>query len=244
MLAGVALMTVAGGCGGAGGERATVEVFAAASLADVFEALQPAWEDAHPDRQVVYHLAGTSTLVFQIAQGSPADVIAGADEESLVRLVEDGRLARPPTVFARNSLQIAVAAGNPEGIAELADLGREGLTVALGDERVPIGRYTASALARAGVNVPGPSREPSARAVLTKVSLGEADAGVVYATDVAAGGPTVEGVPIDPDHNVVAHYLAAPVAGSDEREAAAEFVDFLTSPPARQVLARYGFQEP
>lgn len=240
----LALPVATAGCGNGDSDRTEIEVFAAASLTDVFEPLGAAYEELHPEATLAFNFAASPTLVFQIAEGSPADVIATADERSLGPLDDGGRLARPPSVFALNSLQIVVETGNPQGVTGLADLGRPGLVVALGDERVPVGRYTATALSLAGVTVPSPSREPSVRAVLTKVALGEADAGVVYTTDVAAAGPRVDGVVIPDRHNVVARYTAAPVAGSDEPDAAVAFVDFLRSPQAGEILTSFGFEVP
>src|SRR5262249_4386992 len=156
--------------------------------------------------KVTFNFAGSPTLVRQILDGAPADVFASADLENMQRLSEERAIAGEPQTFARNLLQIVVAKGNPKRIAGLADLTRPGLVVVLGGETGRAGRYALAALKRAGVPRPAGSRELDVKAVVSKVQLGEADAGVVYATDVHAAGDAVEGVVVPEAHNVVAQY--------------------------------------
>ena len=240
---------VATGCGGQGeaGGTTRLVVFAAASLTEAFEALASDFEAAHPGVVVDLHLAGTPTLVFQLREGGragsvAADVVATADDASMRELVEAGMVARP-VVFARNRLAIAVPPGNPAAVGGVTDLGRPGLRVALADPAVPAGRYTAEVLARAGVEVHRPSREPSVKAVATRVELGEADAGVVYVTDVRAARGRLDAVPI-PGDDVVARYPIAVTATTEQPEAAEAFVAFVRSAPGQEVLAGAGFMAP
>ncbi len=240
---------VATGCGGQGeaGGTTRLAVFAAASLTEAFEALASDFEAAHPGIVVDLHLAGTPTLVFQLREGAragsvAADVVATADDASMRDLVEAG-MVDPPVVFARNRLVIAVPPGNPAGVGGVTDLGRPGLRVALADPAVPAGRYTEEVLARAGVEVHRPSREPSVKAVATRIELGEADAGVVYVTDVRAARGRLETVAI-PDDGVVARYPIAVTAGTEQPEAAEAFVAFVRSAPGQEVLAGAGFLAP
>lgn len=248
VLAAVAL--VASGCGGGGaqGGATTLAVFAAASLTEAFEVLASEFEAAHPGTGVDLHLAGTPTLVLQLGEGArarslPADVVATADQVSMQQLVEAG-LVGPPAVFALNRLVIAVPAGNPGGVESVADLARRELRVALADPAVPVGRYTAEVLSRAGVDVHGASHEPSVKAVATRVELGEADAGVVYVTDVGAAPARLEAVEIPAEDNVVARYPIAVVAGTDRPAEAEAFVAFVRSPRGQAVLAGAGFLAP
>ena len=255
-----AVALVAAGCGGEGeatpaGPSAsaapgastgpprpgTVTVFAAASLTGAFEALAPGFEAANPGVKVRYSFAGSSSLATQVQQGAPADVFASADEANMEKVVDSGDVGGGPEVFANNRLQVVVAAGNPEGIRGLADLARPGLAVALCAPAVPAGRYAAEAFAKAGVAPPPASQELDVKAVVTKVSLGEADAGVVYTTDVRAGGDEVAGVDIPESQNVTARYPIATLDDAANPEAAAAFVDFVLSPEGQAVLAAFGF---
>lgn len=223
-------------------------MFAAASLTEAFEVLASDFEAAHPGIDVDLHLAGTPTLVLQLQEGAtagslPADVVATADDASMQELVEAGMVA-PPVVFARNRLALAVPPGNPAGVEDVADLGRPGLRVALADPAVPAGRYTAEVLARVGVQVLRPSREPSVKAVATRIELGEADAGVVYVTDVRVARGRLDAVQIVAEDEVVVRYPIAAMVGTEQREAAEAFVAFVRSAPGREVLADAGFLAP
>jgi molybdate transport system substrate-binding protein len=219
----------------------TVRVFAAASLTETFRALAQEFEAAHPKAHVELNFAGTPTLVGQILQGAPADVLAAADEVNMQRVADAHRLAAAPVVFARNRLSIVVTAGNPARIERLSDLTRSGLVVALCAADVPAGRYAAEAFARAGVPVPESSREVDVKAVLMKVALGEADAGVVYVTDVRAGGARVAGIAIPEAENVVARYPIGVVEGGDNRAGGEAFVAFVLSEAGQRILASFGF---
>lgn len=222
----------------------TINVFAAASLSESFGAIGAAFERARPEWAMRFNFAGSSTLVRQILDKAPADVFAAADTETMQQLVTAGELAGTARPFAGNSLTIAVPSGNPGHIAALADLARKDVTLVLAAPGVPAGKYAAEIFAKAGLAVPSASEEPDVKAVLNKVALGEADAGIVYVTDVRAAADRVEQVPIPPALNVAAVYLIAALRHAADPAAAAAFVDFVLSADGRQILARFGFTAP
>jgi len=226
------------------GDATKLHVFAAASLTEAFKAVGAEFTRAHPGVDVEFNFAGSPTLVQQIQQGAPADVFASADEPNMEKLVGGGQVTVAPRVFARNRLAIIVAPGNPKQVTGLKDLTRSGLVVLLCGPTVPAGRYAREAFAKAGVTPPETSQELDVKAVVTKVTLGEADAGVVYTTDVRAAGEKAAGVAIPPDLNVEARYPIAVVKEANAPTEAGWFVDFVLSPAGRQVLERFGFTGP
>jgi molybdate transport system substrate-binding protein len=221
-----------------------VTVFAAASLTDVFEEITRAFEAAHPGVSVTFNFAGSQQLATQIAEGGPADVFASANQTQMDAVRDAGSITGEPVVFARNRLEIAVEPGNPQTIAGLDDLSRPGLKVVLAAENVPAGQYAREALDRAGVTVTPVSLETDVRAVLGKVALGEADAGVVYTSDIASAGDQVEGVEIPDQANIIATYPAAVVADAPNPAGARAFVDHITSDEGRAILRQFGFAAP
>jgi molybdate transport system substrate-binding protein len=225
----------------AGRFSGTVRVFAAASLTGAFQVVAGAFEKAHPGVRVEVNFAGSQTLVQQIQQGAPADVFASADEVNMQKLVAGGEVAGAWQLFARNALQILVAAGNPKHIVGLAGLTEPGLSIALCGPTVPCGRYAGEAFSKAGVAVPAASQELDVKAVVTKVALGEADAGIVYVTDVRAAGSNVEGVDIPEAFNVEARYPIAVLKSAPNPAAAGAFVDFVLSQEGQRALAGFGF---
>jgi molybdate transport system substrate-binding protein len=225
-------------------EPTRLDVFAAASLTASFRAMGAAFEAAHPNVKIAFNFGGSSTLVQQIREGAPADVFASADEATMQKIVEANAVSETPRIFARNSLQIAVAKGNPHRITGLSDLGKPGLVVVLCGDTVPCGRYGLEAFAKAGAKAPPGSREPDVKAVLNKVALGEADAGIVYVTDVRAARDTVEGVDIPVAHNVVGRYPIAALRDAAHADAGRAFIAFVLSDPGTMILGEYGFQRP
>jgi molybdate transport system substrate-binding protein len=246
LLAVIALFTVlalaASSCGTASDTTAdqprALSVFAASSLTDAFTRLGDDFTAAHPDVKVDFNFAGSNDLVTQVQQGAPADVLATADTTSMDKA---GDLAGQSTTFAANKLIIAVAPGNPEHITGLADLARKDLKVVLAAPEVPAGKYAEEALAKAGVTVEPVSLEVSVKGVVTKVSLGEADAGIVYVTDVGAAKGKLEGVAIPDDQNAIATYPIATLNDGKHPDDAKAFIDLVLSAGGQKVLADYGF---
>lgn len=251
-LAAVAVLGFAG-CGGVGttssnGTPDTVNgdltVLAAASLTAAYNQIGQDFMKAHPDARVTFSFGGSPTLVTQILQGAPADVFASADQPNMQKLVDGGLADGKPAVFTQNKLQIVVQAGNPKKIAGLADLANPSLVVDLCAPAVPCGSYATQAFARASVKVTPKSQEQDVKSVVTKVSLGEADAGIVYTTDVKAGGASVAGVDIPADQNVIAAYPIVRVKGTRNPRTANAFIDWVVGAMGQNVLAQYGFTRP
>lgn len=235
--AAVALVALAG-CGppSDGPERATV--LAASSLRPVFERAA-----AELGAQATFSFAGSSRLVAQVQDGTPADVVATADQESMASLQRAGLLARPPVPLAASRLAIAVEPGNPAAVRSLTDLSRPGLVVVLAAPAVPLGRYTAEALRRARVTVRPVSLEDDAAAAAARVERGEADAAVVYVNQVQ-GRPGLEAVAIPDPHNVRATYPIALLQASPHPAAGRRFVELIRSAAGRRLLAEAGFDTP
>jgi molybdate transport system substrate-binding protein len=218
-----------------------ISVFAAASLTASFNALGTSFHQANPGVGVTFNFAGTPTLVTQIEQGAPADVFASADTTNMDKLTADGFTSGSSKVFARNQLEIVVAPGNPKGIARLADLAKAGVIYISEGPTVPAGKYSLQALATAGVKVTPKSLETSVTAVISKIELGEADAGIVYTTDIKGAGSKVQGVQIPAADNVIATYPIVAVKGTKSSAAASAFIDYVVSATGQSKLATYGF---
>lgn len=222
------------------GSDDAVAVFAAASLTEAVGDLAADFEAEHDLAEVELNFLSSADLATQIIEGAPADVFLSADEPSMARLVDEG-LAADPRVFALNRLIIATAAGNPHGITGLDDLADDALVISVCGEPCPAGLYAAKAFDLAGVMVEPDSFEPDVRTVVTRVGTGEADAGIVYVTDLGTARD-VEGVSIPAEHNVVAEYPIALVGEGSER--ARDFVAFILSEAAAPTLLEYGFEVP
>jgi molybdate transport system substrate-binding protein len=227
-----------------------LRVFAAASLTESFTALAAAFEAEHDGLRVRVHTAGTPRLVLQLREGARADVFASADEASMAALLEHSRTAQAngastalPQIFAHNELALLVAAGNPLGITQLADLSRRELRFALAGPQVPAGRYARAALALAGVEAISRSDEASVRGVLNKVLLGELDAGVVYTTDLRHPDTSheLELVPIPAAYQPKIRYPIRALPQAEQPELAAAFVRFVLSDSGQSILRAHGF---
>jgi molybdate transport system substrate-binding protein len=218
-------------------------VFAAASLTDAFDGLSEAFVDANPDVEVVFNHAGSQTLASQIIEGAPTDVFASADTRQMDAVADEGDLAGEPEIFTSNVLEIAVEPGNPISIAGLADLADPDLVLVLPAEEVPAGRYAREALDAAGIEVTPSSLEQDVRAALSKVELGEADASIVYASDIVASDGA-EGVVIPAEQNVAASYPIAMLADAPNATAGEAFVAFVLSDAGQEILTAYGFVTP
>lgn len=263
------LVAVLAGCGMGQGEAATrptaestssgptgtLIVFAAASLADAFGEIGDRFEAAHPGVEVVFNFAGSQQLAQQLYQGAPADVFASANQEQMDVAIESGRVsAGTSQVFAGNRLVVVYPKENPAGLTELKDLATPGLRLILAAAEVPAGKYALEVLSKAEKdpalgasfreqvlnNVV--SYEENVRAVLSKVVLGEADAGIVYVSDAAQeDAETIGQIEIPEALNVVALYPIAPVNDSGNAELAQTFIEFVLSPEGQAILERYGF---
>lgn len=225
--------------------RGSITVSAAASLTDAFRALAREFRKTHPTVRVTFNFGSSSALVSQIQAGAPADVFAAADTSSVDKLAASGQVNKAPRIFARNSLQIAVKPSNPLKITSLADLSKARV-VALCAKTVPCGVYVTSALQRAAVVLPESSisRGVDAKATIGAVVNGDADAAVVYTTDVLAAGRSVTQVTIPKIHNVTAMYSIAAFRGSKNARAAQAFIDFVTSAAGQSTILRFGFLRP
>jgi molybdate transport system substrate-binding protein len=216
-------------------------VFAAASLTATFTQLGEQFEAANPGSAVRFSFDGSPTLVTQILQGAPADVFAAADAATMDQLAD---AAVDPRDFATNRLQIAVPRDNPANITSLADLAQPGLKLVLCAPQVPCGAATQRVAEAAGVALSPVSLEPSVTDVLGKVRTGEADAGVVYRTDVQGGGDAVWGIEFPEAAAVVNTYPIAVLRDSDNPELAQTFVDFVLGEAGQSALAQAGFTTP
>ena len=221
-----------------------ITVFAAASLTAGFTKVGEAFMIKNPDAKVTFNFAASSDLVTQIANGAPADIFASADVSNMTKLTDAGNNGSTPIVFATNLAEIIVGPGNPKGITGVADLAKPDLTVVLCAPAVPCGKYAAKIFENAGVAITPKSLEQNVKAVVTKVTLGEADAGIVYVTDVTAAGAKAQGIEIPANVNVIAKYPIAITKGAKNSAGAQAFIDFVTSEAGQKILASFGFRAP
>jgi molybdate transport system substrate-binding protein len=237
-------------CGGAAVEPAasptpgvsgSLTVLAAASLTQSFTKIGDQVHAKYPGVDVKFSFAGSPTLVTQIQQGAPADVFASADQANMQKVVAGGFALTAPVVFAHNKLVIAVQAGNPKHIASVSDLTNPGIKVDVCAPGVPCGTYATAVFGKAGIKVTPVSQEQDVKSVLTKVGLGEADAGIVYVTDVKSGGTQVEGVAIPDNLNATAEYPVVELKTTQSEPAAKAFVDYVVGAQGQKVLADFGF---
>jgi molybdate transport system substrate-binding protein len=229
-------------------------VFAAASLTDAFRDIGQAFEALHPGVQVILNFAGSQRLALQIEQGARADIFAAADQRNMDKLIAAGLIdSEAPVTFARNQLVVILPAENPGGIETLRDLARPGLKLLLAGEQVPVGAYARQVLENlSGDAAFGPgfkdavlqnliSNEENVKQVVAKIQLGEADAGIVYRSDVTpslAGKLRTIGIP--DRHNVEAAYPVAIVDTASDVALARQFVQFVLGPDSRRILQRWG----
>jgi molybdate transport system substrate-binding protein len=225
----------------------SANIFAAASLTGAFNKIKGDFIALNPKVNLTMNYNGSGSLVTQIQNGAPAEVFASADGDNMNKLSGTGKIDFPQN-FADNLLEIVVQQNNPKHIATLADLARPDVSVVLGDPAsVPVGKYAKQALAAAGVTVVPKSLELNVTAVTQKIALQEADAGIVYVTDVkasVAAGQFVDGVPIPPAQNIVAVYPIGVLKSSPNQAVAQAFVAYVKSPAGQATLASFGFLPP
>ncbi len=236
--------------------RQYLTIYAATSLTDVFEALEVAYLENHPETEILLNFASSSTLAAQINAGAPADIFASANETQMSLVVDAERINQDDVhIFAHNQLVLILPADNPAEIESMADLANESILLVLAAEGTPIRAYTDAMLVsyneeygqdfseRVLRNLV--SEESNVRQVTTRIALGEADAGIVYQTDAMGDlGQQLITLPISAEHNQLASYLIAMLSDSSNASAAAGFIDFLLSEAARDILIEYGFCSP
>jgi molybdate transport system substrate-binding protein len=222
----------------------SLRVLAASSLTEAFAVEAQDFQAANGGVKVEFAFDASSNLARQVDNGGPGDALATADEQTMGAVVKAGHAATPPVVIARNELEIVVKAGNPQHVNGLADLARPDVKFALCAPQVPCGRLGAAALHKSGVDAKPVSLEEDVKAVVTKVALGEVDAGVVYSTDVRAAGPQLEGVPVAhaEDGDLLAVYPVTVLTGSKHAAEARAWVEYLLSPAGQRVLRDHGFR--
>lgn len=242
MTAVIALLLLAGcGAGSQPAVREEIVVSAAASLAGAFAEMAEEFEGRNPDVDVVLNTGGTSALREQILAGVGADVFASADPANMEAVASAGEVIGDPRLLAVNSLEIAVPPGNPAGVSSLADFSRREPFFGLCAAEVPCGSFAREALDRAGVDPAIDTEEPDVRALLTKLEVGELDAGIVYVTDVIASA-MVDGIAIPEEFNVDAESFIAVLEVSRRPGLAEDFVEFTLSAAGQAILDDFGFR--
>ena len=236
--------------------RQNLTIFAATSLTDVFESLRDAFVDANPEVEILLNFSSSSTLAAQLIQGAPADIFASANDIQMDLVIESGLIAQEAVdIFAHNQLVLITPAANPANIESVQDLSKEAVLLVLAAQGTPIRAYTDAMIAshseaygedffeRVMKNLV--SEESNVRQVVTRIALGEADAGIVYQSDaigdVAAQLRTIE---IDPEHNQLASYPIAALSISADLPLTESFIDFILSEEAQPIFAEYGFCSP
>lgn len=230
--------------GGGSGAKTTLTVFAAASLKDTFTEIGQQFEAENDGVSVVFNFAGSSDLVAQIQQGAPADVFASADTANMDKATGDDLVEGEPVDFATNTLEIATPPDNPAKVNGLDDLGKSGIKVVLCAAEVPCGAAAQKVEDASGVDILPVSEEQSVTDVLNKVTSGEADAGLVYVTDVKTAGDTVLGVTFPESSNAVNSYPIAALADSKNTDAAQAFAAYVAGAKGQAVLSAAGFAKP
>lgn len=219
----------------------TVTVFAAASLQESFTTLGKEFEKEHPGTKVTFSFGGSDSLAASITGGAPADVFASASPKTMKIVTDAGDASGTPATFVRNQLEIATLPGNPDKISSLEDLTKSGLKVVLCDKEVPCGAAAQTALEASGLKLTPVSYEQDVKAALTKVELKEADAAVVYKTDVKAAGGKVAGVDFP---EAVNDYPIALLKTAQNADAAKAFIELVKSTEGQKVLTEAGFLNP
>ena len=230
--------------GSAGKPSGTLVVFAATSLTDAFDKIGAQFDKANPGVTVKFNYNGSSSLATSINQGAPADVFASAAPANMKTVTDAGNAAGTPKIFAGNTGEIMVEEGNPEHITSVSQLASPEVKVVVCAPEVPCGAVATDIFKNAGVTVKPVSEETNVGGVVTKVTLGEADAGIVYVTDVKANQDKATGVPIPANENEITEYPIAQVKDAPNASAAAAFINYVLGPDGQKVLASFGFMPP
>jgi len=233
-----------GGSSASGKLSGTVVVFAATSLTEAFDKIGAQFEKANPGVTVKFNYNGSSSLATSINQGAPADVFASAAPENMKTVTDAGDAAGSPTTFASNTAEIMVEKGNPQHIESVKDLADDKIKVAVCAPEVPCGAVAQEVFKNAGVTVKPVSQETNVGGVVTKVTLGEVDAGIVYVTDVKANESKATGVTIPADQNAITEYPIVEVKNAPNASAAKAFISYVLGPNGQKVLASFGFMPP
>jgi molybdate transport system substrate-binding protein len=226
-----------------GDSKGTITVFAASSLTGAFTTLGKRFEAAHPGDTVTFSFGPSSGLAQQITSGAPADVFASASTTNMQQVVSAGD-AGTPTSFVKNIMEVAVPPANPGHVSSVKDLAKSPVKVAVCQPQVPCGAVAAKVFSNAGIKVKPVTLEPDVKSVLTKVELGDVDAGMVYVTDVLSAGSKVKGVTIPASDNTSTTYPIATISKSSHQSIAQQFVAYVLSPAGQQVLTAAGFERP
>ena len=234
----------AGSASAAGKVTGTVVVFAATSLREAFDKIGAQFEAANPGVTVKFNYNGSSSLATSITQGAPADVFASAAPSNMKTVTDASLASGTPKDFASNTGEIMVEKGNPKNIKSVSNLANPAIKVVVCAPQVPCGQVATAIFKNAGVTVKPVSEEQNVGGVVTKVTLGEADAGIVYVTDVKANEGKASGVPIPADQNDVTQYPIAELKDAPNASAAAAFISYVLGTAGQQVLASFGFQPP
>ena len=239
---------VLAGCGSSGSSSSsttgTINVLGAASLTGTFTELAKDFEADHPGVTVKTAFDSSATLAEQVTQGAPADVLATADEDTMKTVSDAGDTAEAPKLFATNHLVMVVPRDNPAGITQFSDLDKKGVKYVVCVDTAPCGKLAVKVLANTGIKAKPVSEEVDVKAVLSKVSADEADAGLVYATDAVAGGDSVTKVDVPTSHENLNSYPIAALKDSQKSTLAQQFVDLVLSTQGQKVLADAGFGTP
>lgn len=221
-----------------------ITVLAAASLTEVFTKLGGAFEAANPGTKVVFSFGASSALAQQVVAKAPADVFAAASPATMKTVTDAGGAAGTPTIFVKNQLQIATPKDNPGNVTGLADFGKSDLDIVVCAVAVPCGAAADKVFQAAGLSAQIDSYEQDVKGVLAKVTSGEADAGMVYQTDVKAAGDQVVGIEFPESANAINDYPVVTLTEAKNAAAAAAFVAFLSSAEAKAAFQEAGFQVP
>jgi molybdate transport system substrate-binding protein len=244
LVAGCGSGSSGGGSGGSGGSGKTLTIFAASSLTESFQKLEKTFEQQNPGVDVKFNFGGSSSLVQQINEAGGADVFASANEKNMTKLVKAGNNAGEPALFVTNTLEIAVPPGNPKKITGFKDLSKAGTTLVVCASEVPCGSATKKLEKATGVTLKPKSEEQNVKSVLGKVEANEADAGLVYVTDVTSANGKVKGIEFPEADKAVNKYPIVATKDAKQPDLAKKWIALVRGPQGQAVLKKAGFEIP